>query len=217
MNRERALKRRLAALMKADPPPLTGRELLDFKSLIPGIPSDLEQYERALAAWEGSQGRADLAGRVRVLLTGVPVVHMAEKVVDLVEDHGGLIVAMENCTGLKPILDDVDESAEDPLRAITEKYAHLPCSVMTPNTRRLDSLRRLVPEYRAECVVEFGVACLPDLRRGIASRAPIGGNGIGFALFCVSRPTTRRATRPAIALRLEALYEMVRARRARQP
>jgi hypothetical protein len=49
MNRERRLRRRLAALMKADEPPLTGRELLDMKSIISAIPADLEQYEKALA------------------------------------------------------------------------------------------------------------------------------------------------------------------------
>jgi len=216
MNRERGLRRRLAALMKADRPPLTGRELLDFKGLISGIPSDLEQYERALAAWEGQPGRADLAGRVRVLLTGVPVVHGAEKVVDLAEEHGGLIVAMENCTGLKPILDDVDESAEDPLRAIAEKYAHLPCSVMTPNTRRLDSLRRLVPEYRAECVVELvWQACLTyDVESHRVRRLVETELGLPYLRIETDYSPSDAAR---IALRLEALYEMVRARRARQP
>ena len=46
---------------------------------------------------------------------------------------------MENCTGLKPILEDVDlDSEPDPIRAIAKKYYHLPCSVMTPNPRRFD-------------------------------------------------------------------------------
>ena len=48
MNRERGLRRQLADLMMADPPPLTGRQLLDFKSIISGIEADLQQYERAL-------------------------------------------------------------------------------------------------------------------------------------------------------------------------
>ncbi len=61
---------------------------------------------------------------VRVLMTGVPMVHGAERVLDIVENCGGLVVAMENCTGLKPLLDDVDENAADPLRALAEKYFH---------------------------------------------------------------------------------------------
>ena len=94
-------------------------------------------------------------------MTGVPMVHGAERVLDIVEQSGGLVVAMENCTGLKPLLDDVDENAADPLRALAEKYFHLPCSVMTPNDRRLDVLGQLAADYRPECVVELiWQACL---------------------------------------------------------
>ena len=41
--------------------------------------------------------------RVRVMMTGVPMVDGAEKVLDIIENCGGLVVAMENCTGLKPL------------------------------------------------------------------------------------------------------------------
>jgi len=160
MNRERQLKRDLAALMKADDPPLTGRELLDMKSLIACLPDDMRQLERAVAELPGrvvpSRNR-----RARVMLTGVPIPHGAERVMDIIENAGGLVVCQENCTGLKPVLDDVDENHPDPLRAIAEKYFHLPCSVMTPNDRRLDVLRRLAAEYRPDCVVELvWQACL---------------------------------------------------------
>jgi benzoyl-CoA reductase/2-hydroxyglutaryl-CoA dehydratase subunit BcrC/BadD/HgdB len=169
MNRERELRRRLAATMAADRPPLAGRRLLSLKSSISGIPADLAQYERALALLAAGKGpectascESSPGGRpVRVLLTGVPVVQGAERVIDLIETAGGLVVAMENCTGLKPILDDVDAQAADPLRALAEKYFHLPCSVMTPNDRRMDLLRRLTEEYRPDCVVELiWQACL---------------------------------------------------------
>ena len=86
--------------------------------------------------------------KVRVLMTGVPMVHGAERVVEIIESHGGLVVCMDNCTGLKPILDDVDETAADPIVALAEKYFRLPCSVMTKNSRRLDVLRDLAREYR---------------------------------------------------------------------
>ena len=155
MNEERALRRGLAELMKADRPPLTGRELLDLKSLISCIPEDIEQYRKAVETLPGRVITPGAEGRVRVLMTGVPLPHGAERVMDIVEDDGGLIVCQENCTGLKPILEDVDSAGEDPLRAIAEKYFHLPCSVMTRNDRRLRVLRDLVGEYRPDCVVEL--------------------------------------------------------------
>ena len=94
-------------------------------------------------------------------MTGVPMVQGAERVLEIVENSGGLVVAAENCTGVKPLIDDVDATASDPLRALAEHYFHLPCSVMTPNDRRLDLLRRLAAEYRPECVIELiWQACL---------------------------------------------------------
>jgi benzoyl-CoA reductase/2-hydroxyglutaryl-CoA dehydratase subunit BcrC/BadD/HgdB len=94
-------------------------------------------------------------------MTGVPMVHGAERTLDIIEDSGGLVVAMESCTGLKPLVDDADDSAADPLRALAEKYFALPCSVMTPNDRRLELLRQLAADYRPECVVELiWQACL---------------------------------------------------------
>ena len=47
MNRERALRRDLAGLMRAEVPPLTGRQLLSLKSSISGMADDLAQYEEA--------------------------------------------------------------------------------------------------------------------------------------------------------------------------
>ncbi|MHC4562292.1 MAG: 2-hydroxyacyl-CoA dehydratase, partial [Planctomycetota bacterium] len=154
MNEERSLRRELAALMKADAPPLTGRQLLELKSSISGIPADLDQYRQALETLRAKEPDGALTSRVRVLLTGVPVVHGAERVVDLIEGHGGLIVCMENCTGLKPIIDDVDPNSDDPIRAIAEKYYHLPCSVMTPNDQRRRLLKQLADDYRPDCVIE---------------------------------------------------------------
>jgi benzoyl-CoA reductase/2-hydroxyglutaryl-CoA dehydratase subunit BcrC/BadD/HgdB len=176
LNRERALRRDLAALMKADRPPLTGRELLALKSSIWAIPDALEQYERAFeklrrngvscSCRETTERNMDssspvCAKKVRVMMTGVPMVHGAERTLDIIEDCGGLVVAMESCTGLKPLVDDADDTAADPLRALAEKYFSLPCSVMTPNDRRLELLRQMAADYRPECVVELiWQACL---------------------------------------------------------
>jgi len=178
--------------MTADHPRLTGRQLIEFKSIISGIEADLQQYERAIRFFGGDQApgviseqegrarhsvRADLGHReggaqgtarptigtspVRVMLTGVPIVHGAERVLEIIENAGAVVVAMENCTGLKPILEDVDLNEPDPIRAIARKYYHLPCSVMTLNTRRFETLRTLAAKFRPQCVIELvWQACL---------------------------------------------------------
>ena len=61
--------------MTQSPPPLTGRQLLEFKSIISGIEPDLQQYEATLRSLAGAASpAAGKAGNpVRVLLTGVPL------------------------------------------------------------------------------------------------------------------------------------------------
>jgi benzoyl-CoA reductase/2-hydroxyglutaryl-CoA dehydratase subunit BcrC/BadD/HgdB len=243
LNRERALRRRLAGLMKSDRPPLTGRQLLDCKSSIWAMPEALRQYELAIAAFCGGNKSASLSpecatgsasasphvspakpvscgnslaakekGTVRVQMTGVPMVHGAERVLDIIENCGGIVVAMENCTGLKPLLDDVDENATDPLLAVAEKYFHLPCSVMTPNDRRLEVLDKMAKDYRPECIIELiWQACLTyDVESHRIKR---------FAEEELHLPYLRIETdyspsdSARIAVRVEALFETVQAKR----
>jgi benzoyl-CoA reductase/2-hydroxyglutaryl-CoA dehydratase subunit BcrC/BadD/HgdB len=215
MNRERRLRRTLAELMKSDAPPITGRELLTLKSSISGLAADFAQYEKAL---EVLPGRDALGGRdrpVRVLMTGVPMPHGAERVLDIVEDSGGLVVAAENCTGLKPILEDVDELMADPLRAIAEKYFHLPCSVMTPNDKRLEVLRTLASEYRAEAVIDLvWQACITyDVESVRVKRFAEEELGLPYLRIETDYSPSDSAR---IEVRVEALYETVRGAGASQ-
>jgi len=214
MNRERLLRRQLAALMKRDNPPLTGRQLLDLKSIISGIPADLEQYELALQLLGNQPDVPRRNGKVRVLLTGVPLVHGAERVMDIIEEHGGLVVCQENCTGLKPILDDVDENAPDPLRALAEKYYPLPCSIKTPNTKRLELIRTLAAEYRAEAVIELiWHACLTYAVESFHVKRLVEQE-LGLPYLQIETDYSP-ADSARIAARVEALVETARTRAAR--
>lgn len=213
MNRERALRRSLADLMQADTPPLSGLELLRLKSSISGIAEDLTQYEAALDQLQAAGPNPNLAGRVRVMLTGVPVPHGAERVVELIEQSGGLIVAMENCTGLKPIMDDVDETlaADDPILALAETYFHLPCSVMTPNARRLELLRDLARRFRVDCVIDLSwQACLTYDVESCGVRA-MTRESLGLPYLQISTDYSP-ADSARIGVRVEALMENARAR-----
>ncbi len=213
MNRQRALRRHLAELMASDRPPFTGRQLLRFKSSIAALPAALEEYARILDDYRAAPPLPDAADRVRVLLTGAPMVHGAERVLEIIEQSGGLVVAMENCTGLKPLLEDVDERAPDPLRALAETYFHLPCSVMTPNQRRFEVLRDLAKRYRAECLIELiWQACLTyDVESYRVRRLAEDELGVPYLRIETDYSPSDSAR---IAVRVEALFETVRAQRA---
>ncbi|MEN6626105.1 MAG: double-cubane-cluster-containing anaerobic reductase [Candidatus Sumerlaeia bacterium] len=208
MNRERRLRRELAELMARDIPPLTGSQLLMLKSSISGIPEDFEQYEAALAELSARQPAGKR--RPRVLLTGVPIPHGAERVVEIIEEAGAAIVAMENCTGIKPIMDDVDEAlaATDPLGAIAEKYFHLPCSVMTRNDARLDLIKALAQKFRADCVIDLTWhACLTyDVESSRVRRMVERDLNLPYLQIQTDYSPADSAR---IAVRVEALLEMV--------
>ncbi len=215
MNRERQLRRDLAYLMASDAPPITGRQLLDFKSIISGIEADLEQYALALEQLQ-SKKNFENASKVRVLLTGVPTVHGAERVVDLIEDAGGLVVCMENCTGIKPIWDDVDEEEEDSLMAVARKYIKMPCSVMTPNSQRLDLLSDMVHLFHPQCVVDLSWhACLTyDVESRLVKEWAEESQQLPYLRISTDYSPSDSAR---ITMRLEALFETVRADVALRP
>jgi benzoyl-CoA reductase/2-hydroxyglutaryl-CoA dehydratase subunit BcrC/BadD/HgdB len=219
MNRERGLRRQLADLMTADNPRLTGRQLLEFKSIISGIEADLQQYERAVqlfgdnTAGPGTPTAVEQTKPgVRILLTGVPIVHGAERVLEIIENAGATVVCMENCTGLKPILEDVDVNEPDPVRAIARKYYHLPCSVMTLNTRRLETLRALAAKFRPQCVIELvWQACLTyDIESFHVRKLAEEELRLPYLKITTDYSPSDSAR---ITARVEALLETVRARR----
>ena len=209
MNRERGLRRRIAALMQRSRPPLTGRQVLNLKSSISGIPEDLEQYEAILQALSDIAGPVEYAARVRVLMTGVPVVHGTERVVDIIENSGGLIVCHETCTGVKPILEDIDPDAPDLVTALAEKYFHLPCSVMTRNDARLESLRVLAQEYRAECIIDLvWQGCLTyDVESSRVKHLAEKELGLPYLRIQTDYSPSDSAR---IAVRIQALFETLR-------
>jgi benzoyl-CoA reductase/2-hydroxyglutaryl-CoA dehydratase subunit BcrC/BadD/HgdB len=209
MNRERHLRRQLATLMMSDPPPLTGRQLIEFKSIVSGNEADCQQYAAALRYFADRQPPAP-SNKLRVLLTGVPLVHGAERVLELIEDAGSVVVAMENCTGLKPILDDVDLDEPDTIRAIARKYYHLPCSVMTPNPRRFEMLRSLTADFRPHCVIELvWQACLTYDIESVQVRKTVEEELHLPYLKITTDYSPSDSAR--ISARVEALFETIRA------
>ena len=148
------------------------------------------------------------------------VPQLVERAVELdmpalaVTDHGAMYGAVEfyraaQAAGVKPILEDVAEDAADPLVAIAEKYFHLPCSVMTPNRGRLESLAELAAQYKPQCVIELiWQACLTyDVESALVKRFVEQELGLPYLRIETDYSPSDSAR---IAVRVEALYETVR-------
>ena len=104
---------------------------------------------------ESANGRGAAASIAkRILITGCPIGGATEKLVRVIEESGGVVVAFENCTGAKQFDRQVDEAAA-PLEALADYYLAIGCSVMTPNPNRFELLGRLCTQFNVDGVVEM--------------------------------------------------------------
>ena len=69
---------------------------------------------------EYHQGK-HLESRPRILVTGCPIGGDTMKILEGIEENGGVVVAVENCSGVKTLDQMVDETQEDIYGAMTQK------------------------------------------------------------------------------------------------
>lgn len=160
LNEERLMIQDLAALMRLDPVPLTGQDLLKVLWARNFV---FDRQEFALQVREligelkerGARGEGAIAkGAKRIVVTGVPTGLGAEKVLKIIEDCGAAVVYIENCAGMKQYVSLVDEN-KPALEAIAEKYLNTHCSCMSPNPRRLELMEQICWDYEADGVVDI--------------------------------------------------------------
>ncbi len=157
MNNERRLLRDALTLGKHKPSIVTGLELASLRYRIAGVQEHLRMLELFMKAVlkRTRLGETVCApGAPRILITGCPMSHGTLKIIEIIEESGGIVVVQETCSGWKPLDTLVDEQG-DPLEAIARKHFSIPCSCMTPNTGRLDLLGRLIEEFRVDAVVDL--------------------------------------------------------------
>lgn len=92
--------------------------------------------------------------RKRILVTGSPSSAIFEKVAQSIENNGGVIVCFDDCSGERTQNMMVDPEADDILRAISDRYLSINCSVMTPNDGRLDNTMKMVEKYHVDGIVD---------------------------------------------------------------
>jgi benzoyl-CoA reductase/2-hydroxyglutaryl-CoA dehydratase subunit BcrC/BadD/HgdB len=150
---------RLAVLAADDRSPLTAGDMLAVQesksfSVFPeqylvrltGLRRDLEAFL--------AQPDLPVNSGLRILLTGCPVGKGSDKAIQVAEELGARVVCMENCSGLKGMALPVDETG-DPYAAIARRYLQVPCSCMTPNPHRLESLGEMAKVFRVDAVMDL--------------------------------------------------------------
>jgi benzoyl-CoA reductase/2-hydroxyglutaryl-CoA dehydratase subunit BcrC/BadD/HgdB len=160
LNRERLALKAVMDLAKRGPSPITGLEMLEiaFKtSFFPdkekGIAMLLDLAEELGRKAEAGESSFS-AGTPRILLTGVPTGMGSHKVVRLIEECGGGVVCLDNCTAYKKVRVMMAESG-DPLTEMARRYLDVPCAVMSPNPRRYEAIKELAADFSANAVVDL--------------------------------------------------------------
>jgi benzoyl-CoA reductase/2-hydroxyglutaryl-CoA dehydratase subunit BcrC/BadD/HgdB len=157
MNQERSLLKKAMLLGARRPSIVSGTELALLRYRVSGNPAHIRMIEKFIETVEARAADGFTvapASARRVLLTGCPTAQGSEKVIEIVEASGGVVVVQEACSGIKPIDTLVAEDG-DPLTAIARKHFEIPCSCMTPNTGRTELIRRLVTEFEVDAVLDL--------------------------------------------------------------
>lgn len=155
-NEERSAIKRLYSIMKQDPAPITGENLLNtmvsttFHFDREKIPAQMD----ALIEKIEKEGEATTK-KPRILVTGCPMGGATMKVVKTIESAGAVVVGFENCTGAKAVEENVDENCADVYEALARKYMHIGCSVLSPNDNRIKMLGEMIDEYKVDGVIDM--------------------------------------------------------------
>ena len=72
-----------------------------------------------------------------------------------IENNGGVIVCLDDCGGERTTKMLIDEDADDILRAISDRYLEIHCSVMTTNEGRIENTKAMCEKYKVDGVVEM--------------------------------------------------------------
>lgn len=158
-NQIRTSLKNLCEVMKLDPAPVRGEDIqkmvqgskyrFDFATT-PGVVKEV--INKIMTEYR--QGK-HLEKRPRILVTGCPIGGDSLKVIRAIEDNGGVVVAIENCSGVRTLGNPVEEECEDIYEAIARKYLSTGCSIMTPNDNRIDLIGEIIEEYHVDGVVEM--------------------------------------------------------------
>lgn len=160
MNRERDTFKKLHQMNMNKPAVLSGVDMMKaqwFKGFNVDKEYGIKLVEELIDELEERIKEGKFSNSIdapRILVTGCPIGIGSEKVLTVLEDSGASVVALENCTGYKPLDINVDEN-KDPIVALAEKYLALPCSCMTPNNDRFDLIERLAKDYKVDGVVDL--------------------------------------------------------------
>ena len=202
---------RLQYLMTNDPAPVSGLDIVNtsygsgFNMDVESLPGRINEMADMIES-DYAAGK-NVGKKPRILVTGSPSGGAALKVIRAIEDSGAVVVAFENCSGLKSML-LTDEEDPDVYDALARRYMGIGCSCMSPNPNRLAMLDRLIDEFKVDGVVDVILqACHTyNVETGLVGKLVKEKKGIPYA---VVETDYSQADVGQIKTRMAAFIEML--------
>lgn len=163
VNGKREILQKLYNTRKANPPPISGKDVLLIMQLaffdevdrfVEKTGELIDELENRIKRGEGVVPR----DTPRILISGTPMTVPNWKLHDIIEKSGAIVVAEESCTGTRYFseLTEADSgSVNTQLKNLAERYLHINCACFTPNAERPEDVVRLAKEYKADGVVYY--------------------------------------------------------------
>lgn len=200
-------------LQESCPPAIKGTEMmmaLQQGTFTFDVEQQIENVEKkvkdAKEAYERGEYPVPKSAK-RILLTGCPSGGVIQKVGMVIENNGGVIVCLDDCSGERTNKLLVDEDADDILRAISDRYLAINCSVMTTNQGRLDNTKNMIEKYKADGVIEVVLqACHTFNVEAELVKNMVEGMGIPYMKLETDYSTTDSGQ---IETRIAAFIEML--------
>jgi benzoyl-CoA reductase/2-hydroxyglutaryl-CoA dehydratase subunit BcrC/BadD/HgdB len=165
VNAKRRAMHRLYALRSADPAPISGLDALlinqisfydDPERFTTSVNAVCDELEGRIAGGQGSKAQ----GAPRILVSGCPMAVPNWKLPWIVEEAGAVIVGEESCVGergLRNLVAGDGQTVEELVDALVDRYFQVDCAIFTPNPDRLDHIRQMARDYRADGVIHYGL------------------------------------------------------------
>lgn len=162
-----------------------------------------ERTKEVLKDWEENHKGME-SSRPRLLITGCPNSGVRDKIIKTVEELGADVVALECCNGAREKIDPV--RTDLPVyEALAEKYLNIKCSVMSPNTCRIEEIEKMIDEYRVDGVIEIVLqACHTYNIESHFVKNAVTAKGKGYLMI---ETDYSQADKGQISTRLEAFLE----------
>jgi benzoyl-CoA reductase/2-hydroxyglutaryl-CoA dehydratase subunit BcrC/BadD/HgdB len=153
-NEVRGLQKSIYELRKSDSPPITGTEALAVMVAGTAMPKEryrdlLKEFIEDLKHAEGNSGY-----KVRLMILGSELDD--PEYVSIIEDQGGLVVTDSTCFGTRLMWEQVDETENDPVRALAKYYVQdrPSCPRMYGNQpKRMEFTRKMAKEFNVDGIV----------------------------------------------------------------